>query len=142
VVLFYKSVYLILCSSPYGKKKPYNNINIWRYRHKGGDISASTWRQAYSYAVARRAGEAEKAEYDPRARSRIITSFVPRYAKLYIVYIQGWWVGKQKPYGSKMEKFDVVGRSRGARNLPINIFIYLIFARHQKKKKPYHNINI
>ena len=30
---------------------------------------------------------------------------------------------KQKPYGSKMEKFDVVGRSRGARNLPINIFI-------------------
>jgi hypothetical protein len=24
------------------KKKPYNNINIWRYRHKGGDISAST----------------------------------------------------------------------------------------------------
>ena len=27
-----------------------------------------------------------------------------------IVYIQGWWVGKQKPYGSKMEKFDVVGR--------------------------------
>ena len=51
---------------------------------------------------------------------------------------------KQKPYGSKMEKFDVVGRSRGARNLPINIFIYLIFARHQrkKKKKPYNNINI
>ena len=32
-------------------------------------------------------------------------------------------MGKQKPYGSKMEKFDVVGRSRGARNLPINIFI-------------------
>ena len=61
--------------------------------------------------VVRRAGEAEKAEYDPRARSSIITSFVPRYAKLYIVYIQGWWVGKQKPYGSKMEKFDVVGRS-------------------------------
>ena len=61
--------------------------------------------------VARRAGETEKAEYDPRARFSIITSFVPRYAKLYIVYIQGWWVGKQKPYGSKMEKFDVVGRS-------------------------------
>ena len=47
-------------------------------------------------------------------------------------------MGKQKPYGSKMEKFDVVGRSRGARNLPINIFIisklvikikYLIFVR-------------
>ena len=32
-------------------------------------------------------------------------------------------IRKQKPYGSKMEKFDVVGRSRGARNLPINIFI-------------------
>ena len=32
---------------------------------------------------------------------------------------------KQKPYGSKMEKFDVIGRSRGARNLPINIFILL-----------------
>ena len=31
-------------------------------------------------------------------------------------------MGKQKPYGSKIEKFDVVGRSRGARNLPINIF--------------------
>ena len=28
-------------------------------------------------------------------------------------------MGKQKPYGSKMEKFDVVGRSRGAHNLPI-----------------------
>jgi hypothetical protein len=97
--------------SLYGKKKPYNNINIWRYRHKGGDIFASTWRQAYSYVVARRAGEAEKAEYDPRARFSIITSFVPRYAKLYIVYIQGWRVGKQKPYSSKMEKFDVVGRS-------------------------------
>jgi hypothetical protein len=93
------------------KKKPYNNINLWRYRHKGGDISASTRRQAYGYVVVRRAGEAEKAEYDPRARSSIITSFVPRYAKLYVVYIQGWWAGKQKPYGSKMEKFDVVGRS-------------------------------
>src|SRR5271170_266152 len=33
-----------------------------------------------------------------------------------------------------MEKFDVVGRSRGARNLPINIFIYLIFARHQRRR--------
>jgi hypothetical protein len=43
-----------------------------------------------------------------------------------------------------MEKFDVVGRSYGARNLLINIFIYLIFAHHQrkKKKKPYNNINI
>jgi hypothetical protein len=39
-------------------------------------------------------------------------------------------VGKQKPYSSKMEKFNVIGRSRGARNLPINIFIYLIFARY------------
>ena len=106
------NVYLILCSSPcLKKKKPYNNINIWRYRHKGGDISASTRRQARGYAVVRRAGEAEKAEYDPRARSSIITSFIPRYAKLYRVYIQGWWAGKQKPYGSKMEKFDVVGRS-------------------------------
>ena len=57
-----------------------------------------------------------------------ITSFVPRYAKLYMCIhrgsdTKGWWVGKQKPYGSKMKKFDVVGRSRGARNLPINIFI-------------------
>ena len=69
---------------------------VTRDRHKGGDISASTWRQACSYVVARRAGETEKAEYDPRARFSIITSFVPRYAKLYIVYIQGWWVGKQK----------------------------------------------
>ena len=94
--MFIVEFYLILCSSPYRKKTPYNNINIWRYRHKGGDIFASTWRQACSYAVARRAGEAEKAEYDPRARSSIITSFVRRYAKLYIVYIQGWWVGKQK----------------------------------------------
>ena len=34
---------------------------------------------------------------------------------------------KQKPYGLKMEKFDVVGRSRGARNLLINIFIKIIF---------------
>jgi hypothetical protein len=93
------------------EKEPYNNINIWRYRHKGGDISVSTWRQACSYEVVRRAGEVEKAEYDPKARFSIITSFVPRYAKLYIVYIQGWWVGKQKPYGSKMEKLDVVGRS-------------------------------
>ena len=61
--------------------------------------------------VVRRAGKAEKAEYDPRARFSIITSFVPRYAKLYIVYIQGWWVGKQKPYNLKMEKFDIVNRS-------------------------------
>ena len=35
-------------------------------------------------------------------------------------------MGKQKPYGSKMEKFDVVGRSRGTRNLPINIFIMFV----------------
>ena len=34
-------------------------------------------------------------------------------------------MGKQKPYSSKMEKFNVIGRSRGARNLPINIFIKL-----------------
>ena len=64
-------------------------------------ISVSTRRQACSYIVVKRVNEVEKAEYDPRARFSIITSFVPRYAKLYIVYIQGRWVGKQKPYGSK-----------------------------------------
>ena len=68
--------------------------------------------------VIRRADKAEKAKYNPRARFSIITSFVPRYAKLYIVYIQGWWVGKQKPYSSKMEKFDVVGRSSRLSNAP------------------------
>ena len=42
-----------------------------------------------------------------------------------------------------MEKFNIVSRSRGAYNLPINIFIYFIFARYYlKKKKPYNNINI
>jgi len=47
----------------------------------------------------------------PGAGPSIITSFVPRYVKLYIgVYkgMVGW--ERQKPYGSKMEKFDVVGR--------------------------------
>ena len=53
------------------KKKPYNNINIWRYRHKGGDISASTRCQACGYAVVRRADEAEKAEYDSERCSHI-----------------------------------------------------------------------
>jgi len=52
-------------------------------------------------------------------------------------------VGKQKPYSLKIEKFNIIGRSRGAYNLLINIFIYLIFAYyHLKKKKPYNNINI
>ena len=43
-----------------------------------------------------------------------------------------------------MEKFNIVNRSCGTRNLPINIFIYLIFAHHhlKKKKKLYNNINI
>jgi len=44
-------------------------------------------------------------------------------------------VGKQKPYGSKMEKFDVVGRSRGARNLPINIFRYQVEHDQSAKKE-------
>ena len=77
------------------KKKPYNNINIWRYRHKGGDISAST-ASAYSYVVVKRAGKAEKAEYDPGAGPSIITSFVPRYAKLYIGVYTGMVGGKAK----------------------------------------------
>jgi len=69
------------------KKKPYNNINIWRYRHKGGDISVST-AGAYSYVVAKRAGKVEKAKYNPGARPSIITFFIPRYVKLYIgIYI-------------------------------------------------------
>ena len=96
-IVFYDIVivYLILCSSPYGKKKPYNNINIWRYRHKGGNISASTWRQACSYAVEMRASEAEKAEYDPRARSSIITSFVQICEAIYSIYT-GMVGGKAK----------------------------------------------
>ena len=43
-------------------------------------------------------------------------------------------IRKQKPYGSKMEKFDVVGRSHGTRNLPINIFIYFYKPRIFKNK--------
>ena len=82
-------IYLILCSSPYGKKKPYNNINIWRYRHKGGDISASTWRQACSYAVARRAGEAEKAEYDLESCSHIASRSRNRPIPKYCVIVWG-----------------------------------------------------
>jgi len=52
------------------KKKPYNNINIWRYRHKGGDISASI-ASAYSYVVVKRAGKVEKAKYNPKSYSYI-----------------------------------------------------------------------
>ena len=48
----------------------------------------------------------------------------------YIVYIQGWWVGKQKPYGSKMEKFDVVGRGGGERgNELLNRPAYFIYTK-------------
>ena len=82
-------VYLILCSSPYRKKKPYNNINIWKYRRKGGDISASTWRQACSYAVARRAGEAEKAEYDPESCFHIASRSRNRPIPKYCVIVWG-----------------------------------------------------
>ena len=31
-----KLIYLIFTRYYLKKKKPYNNINIWRYRHKGG----------------------------------------------------------------------------------------------------------
>ena len=77
------------------KKKLYNNINIWRYRHKGGDISISI-AGAYSYVVVKRAGKVEKAEYDLGARPSIITSFVPRYVKLYIGVYIGMVGGKVK----------------------------------------------
>jgi hypothetical protein len=53
-------------------------------------------------------------------------------------------VGKQKPYGSKMEKFDVVGRNSGcAQSTDKHLHLsHSLLVTSLKKKKLYNNINI
>ena len=94
------------------KKKPYNNINIWRYRHKGGDISASTRRQAYSYVVVRRAGEAEKAEYDPESCSHIASRSRNRPIPKYCIIVRGARRPREAPVkvGERGQRRQKVGK--------------------------------
>ena len=58
-----KNIYLIFARHHLKKKKkPYNNINIWGYKHKGGYLCKHSRARP---AATGRVGEAEKAKYNP-----------------------------------------------------------------------------